>query len=635
MSKTTDFLILILRPLLWIGSKFYERELPRKIAFWVLICAPVLALAYNALSWLRYGIDIPLWDDWGFYNPGGIGSFDPRYLFHPANDTLFPVGKTLDSIAQRLLDGNSVAYQLISMLTVLGLLLLLQWKLLAARLGDRYTAACAFGLTVLMLSPCSYWGFQNIAYHHALPLVFDLAAIYIITGRKWSDRSSTPFVFILGILAGLSYISGAFSTLAMGMVVFVSGLFIQRSERRPMIVGGLALAMAGILTLIPQIWVIAFFQKGVAQASNSLALPNEKEFWLFLFGVVGKSLFPGPSSLHIIPAVLLFGAAAVAVLRFGGALFGKKLQTLSEAGTGMILTALFAAVFAYLLLVAAGRTHLRPPEVQSSFAYGTARFHFFWVTLLWPWLAAAAFKGLGRMKFAPELNPTGLLVVITTLFTVLAFVGILREESYYRRGAVPRATGVNCISSALRNGEDAVMCSQLYPVDLLRSVIYAKGVGASFVRSLPHFPIIPVGTKDPAPIFQLSRTARTDLGFRNLPEIQAGEVGYRFKAADDPMIIIKTGPPEVLRSCLLLQVVALMRVDEDDSVQVFYKPPGQKRFDGSFSQVVPVDGGGECREVVFELASANGFQEDFRFDPVMKPQRLELKELEMRCRVSR
>ncbi len=635
MSKITDFLILIIAPLLSTVGKLYAREQLRKTAFFILILAPVLALAFNALSWLRYGIDIPLWDDWGFYNPGGIGSFDLKYLFQPANDTLFPVGKTLDSIAQRLLDGNSVAYQLISMITVLGLLLFIQWRLLTACLKDRFLAACAFGFTVLMLRPDSYWGFQNIAYHHALPLVFDLSALYIITGSKWRDRLSTPVVFILGILAGLSYISGAFSTLAMGFVVFISGLFIQPLQRRPLVLGGLALTLAGILTLIPQVWVIAFYQKGVAQASNSLALPNEKEFWLFLFGVVGKSLFLRPLGLHIIPAVLLFGAAALAVLRFGKALFGKKLQTLSEAGTGIILSALFTAIFVYLILVAAGRTHLRPPDVESAFAYGFARFHFFWVTLLWPWLAAAVLKGIGRMKFTPELNPTGTLVLITTIITVLAFVGVLKKDSYYRQGVVQRAMGINCISSALRNGDETVMCTQLYPVDLFRSIVYAKGIGASFTRSLPYSPIIPVGTKDPAPLFLFSKTAHTEIGFRNLPEIQARETGYQFKAADDPMIIFKTGSPEVLKSCLLLQVVAVMKVDEVDSVQVFYKPLGQKRFSGSFSRITPVDPGSECREVVFELASASGFQEDFRFDPVMKPQRFELKDLEVRCRVSK
>ncbi len=44
------------------------------------------------------------------------------------------------------------------------------------------------------------------------------------------------------------------------------------------------------------------------------------------------------------------------------------------------------------MLVAAGRTNFRPPEMHDLleiFAHGFTRFHFFWATLIWPWVAAA------------------------------------------------------------------------------------------------------------------------------------------------------------------------------------------------------------------------------------------------------
>ena len=92
-------------------------------------------------------------------------------LFQPINYTLSPVGLALDALAQRFLDGNSVAYQLFSMVIVLGALLWLQWRLLLRALADRGLAALCFSLALLMVQPGSYCGLEHLAYPHALPLV--------------------------------------------------------------------------------------------------------------------------------------------------------------------------------------------------------------------------------------------------------------------------------------------------------------------------------------------------------------------------------------------------------------------------------------------------------------------------------
>lgn len=99
--------------------------------FWLLIALPGVAMVVNAVSLVRHGVDIPFWDDWRQYDSGDLGNLSLAYLFTPANDTLYPVGRLLDSLAVRLLDGHSVAYQLISLVAVLGGLLALQWRLLS------------------------------------------------------------------------------------------------------------------------------------------------------------------------------------------------------------------------------------------------------------------------------------------------------------------------------------------------------------------------------------------------------------------------------------------------------------------------------------------------------------------------
>jgi hypothetical protein len=162
-------------------------------------------------------LDLPFVDDWRGYHSGRMHSLDFDYLFHPVNDTLTPVGFALDALAQRYLDGNSIAYQFLSMLVVLGGLLLLQWKLLLMTLNDRFFASICFSFTLLMLQPDSYWGQQNMAYHQALPILFLFCTFYILLHTSIKVYFRIPAITVFGILSGLSYISGAFATLVVGL----------------------------------------------------------------------------------------------------------------------------------------------------------------------------------------------------------------------------------------------------------------------------------------------------------------------------------------------------------------------------------------------------------------------------------
>ncbi len=183
----------------------------------VLVGLPVLSLALAALAWLRYGIDLPWFDDWRGYAAGTIDSLELDYLFQPMNDTMSPVGLALDALAQRFLDGNSVAYQFLSMVTVLGSLLVLQWKLLSRVMDSRLQVAVCFLFTILMLQPDSYWGLENLAYYQALPLVFILCAMLLMSGPVPGSGWRGPAAGLLGLLAGFAYISGAFGAFAVGV----------------------------------------------------------------------------------------------------------------------------------------------------------------------------------------------------------------------------------------------------------------------------------------------------------------------------------------------------------------------------------------------------------------------------------
>lgn len=196
----------------------------------LLLLVPVAALAYMAVTFLSLAVDIPMVDDWRSYDSGEIGSFSLEYLFRPANDTMYPVGKFLDALAQHALNGNSVAYKFLSMLTVLGTILWLQWRLLSSVFDDRFVAACSFTASLLMLQPASYWGGSNLAYHQAIPLICLLASLNMIVAVEGSMKLKMPMLFCLGLVSGFTYISGAFSTLAVAAVLLVIGTMVARQR---------------------------------------------------------------------------------------------------------------------------------------------------------------------------------------------------------------------------------------------------------------------------------------------------------------------------------------------------------------------------------------------------------------------
>ena len=242
----------------------------------LLVLAPLLSLGLNALAWLSYGIDLPYADDWRTYQDGNAYSLALGDLFTPANDTLFPVGRFLDVLAMRWLAGNSVAYQFLSMLAVLGGLLFLQWRLLLSALNDRVLAAAAFGLTLFMLQPESYWGMQNLAYHQAIPLLCLLASLWIVT-TPLRSLLAVPILLCLGLVSGLSYISGAFAMLTLSGVVLVFAA-VSPVQRRSYAVSGVALLVAGVVTTTAQIWVIVLAQHGQISAKVPWARPDEMDF---------------------------------------------------------------------------------------------------------------------------------------------------------------------------------------------------------------------------------------------------------------------------------------------------------------------------------------------------------------------
>lgn len=603
----------------------------RKAALLVLIGLPWMSLGLNAVGWLLFGTDLPFYDDWRAYSTGQIDSLSPSYLFIAINDTLAPVGYALDALAQRWLNGNSVAYQLLSMIGVLGALLLFQWKLLQLALEDRLQAAGCFVFTLLMLQPGSYWGRENLAYHQALPLVFLFGSIWVIAFSGWRRVWRLPATFALGFAAGMTYVSGAFGGLAAAIGIgAVAILGLPRGRRGHVLEGAFALGAAGVAAAVTQfvVGVLPTFSNG-QRAAVPLAFPYERDFWLFYLGKIGRSLLL-PEGLPLISmmAALLACGVGLAVL----VLLLRRLRADPAGPWGpvtVVYGALASTLLVYLALVAAGRTNLREPEIQSAadvFALGFTRFHFFWVTLIWPWVAA----GIVMLARGRRIRWTRTAIVAWPLCAagigLMLAGGALAHFKSHEIESSSRKETLTCLMTQLQQGE-GIDCPEFNMPDLTPAYIYARRIGASFVR---YFPILPInlGVNDPAPWFRLSRD-EAHIHTRRLAVASEGV----YVAGDDAQILFKTGMKDEMANCVMLDVRLSIAATRDDSVQVYFQPQGAVEFSEENSRNTPISASDGAKVLAFRLESERGFEDALRLDPGKKALSLRLPEMEVRCRL--
>jgi len=455
----------------------------------LLLAFPIACLCLNAIAWLIHGVDVPFWDDWRPLIQGEAGDLSLKVLFTPANDTLYPVGLLLDSLSQRYLLGNSIVYQFLSLVLVLGSLLWLQWKLLGLFIEDRLVRASVFTTTLFMLQPNSYWGLQNMAFHQALPLVGVLFILDVIYRQHWKPLLSPLLIAAAATLSGLTYISGAFAMLA-GGIALLGAAFICKDTRRSTVVGGLTLAVAGLITSIPQGWVIAVVQHGV-HTNAPMALPHQSEFWAYLLGKVGRALmlptrYPA-LSLTLTVATVLIALSCGALLVRNGWKKRSQPQTQPEAmqlrSFMGIMACVFAVVAIYLAMVAAGRTNLRDPAAVALldiYKAGFPRFHFFWVTIAWPWLLAGLLLLL--RPYLKTRKPVILLALLIVGYSICA--GAFSHGKWYADATEQRVRGMECLGTRLEQ-RAPLTCETLYPgTDLAPALRNAERLGASFSRTL-------------------------------------------------------------------------------------------------------------------------------------------------------
>ena len=190
--------------------------------------------------------DLPIADDWREYLERQVEFVDLATLFKPVNDTLYPVGQILDVAAHYALGGNSVVYQFLSMVVVLGL-----------PVGDAVGAPAA--------------GFPRpVAHSHRVRSLLPDATKSYVLGRPECGLSSVTAArrhpggtvlalrpakvswwaaargVTLGFLAGMTYVSGAFGALAAGGTITRRARSTRQTSHAAVLRVGAGLAFAGV-----------------------------------------------------------------------------------------------------------------------------------------------------------------------------------------------------------------------------------------------------------------------------------------------------------------------------------------------------------------------------------------------------
>lgn len=604
---------------------------------YILIGLPILSLVVNAITWLKYGLNLPYADDWRQYADGGMGRLDLPYLMTSANDTLSPVGLSLDSLAVRYLSGNGIAYQFLSMVLVLGSLTYLQWRLICFCTDNKIIRALSFSLTLLMLQPDNYWGLQNLAYHQAIPLVCLLGVLFVTFSKTWARGWVIPTLFILALISGFSYTSGAFAMLGTSLVAIAMQFFVIAADDKSRIrTTGWTLLLPSLIATAAQVWVIVGVQHGIHKKSVPMAFPWESDFWLYIMGKIARSLMlPINQPVLAFSITILLVAAIFCALGYIAFQIYKNKLDPQQTRFSFIFASLLCSILLYLFLVAAGRANFRSDSIEAPmqvFTFGFLRFHYFWVTLIWPWLA------LALLTFAHKkwLSEKKLIIFsffwLTAIILAASLTNVMRHDSFYKQIASIRTEGFKCIFNQMQNS-DKIFCPTIYPGELTKSLANARRVESTFLRSLPYLPV-PLGTNQPAPLFRLTEKTG-DIQIVNAKISAKGkDRSLEIETDSDPMLVIPTGSSHIMNRCISLEVNALITSSKTDLAQLFFTPAKEGGFSQKNSTTVPVLGNSKPQLISFTINSPSGLIDKVRFDPVTTPQSLTIHEVEVRCRAA-
>lgn len=603
----------------------------------VLILTPISSFIINIISWIEYGIDFPFADDWLGLAIAKKNDYDFSYIFRAIAGTIAPVGYTVDYLAQRFIGGNSIGYQLFSLITVLGGILFLQWRLLKTALIDNLRASICFSLCIFTLQPGSYWGAIDFAYHQALPVLFMLAALVVIFKDSRTNSGMILLVFTLGLLSGLSYISGAFASLSVGGSLWAgASILVPSAFRKSLTHKSIALFSSGIIATSVQISATIEVSK-----NTLLAFPSQSDFWLYSLGKFARALnlpINYPVLSLVIASIFLLSCFLLLVFSIAHCLPSSKFQERS-AHTSLIFISLLCMILVYVAIVASARALLRPEAIKDLldvFVFGFHRFHFFWITIVFPWYMAMAFLVYEKYstKRRPMLCATGLSLLLAILILGIP-AGLWDHASEYRNLSKIRSNGIKCFGDSIRENKE-IRCPLTAPnwfdeenPDLTPAYVYSRNIGASYVKQIPVLPLEHEALKYIEPLF-------TESNVEKVKRFHANKYGNISILQNKSTTRFKISISNSLRiaQCSLGEMHLLLHQGTRDSMSIIYNSKNSTSSNEVLSpthtEVLP---NSNLTKAIFQLESKLGFEGEIALEFLTTDSGLYLSEIAFFCRL--
>lgn len=625
--------------------KFHLQKNARDLLIILLIGVPVANFLSGVLALLVYGLDMPIFDEWRNYQHQR-GAF--YYLFKPVNDTYSPIGFFLEGLAQKYLAGNVVAHGVLSMLVMLSSFLWVQWKLLGLVFKDNLLRASVFSFCILIMQSMSYWGIESAnAYVQGIPLLACLWMIYTLLAHDPTRRSFSIIMISLGLISGLSYISGAFILIPFWLSCFIfKRIFAYDTNlvfRFKKAVNVLLIPM--LITVSIQLHALWFFG---GSHSGEMSSVLSVKFWMLIFGKIARSLalMPEYSSLLLSMVIFIFifclSLYALYLTRF-------KIEDKNKQNIIIIFLQLFLIIGGYLILIGAGRGTFGVHDGMTSldlFKFGLMRHHFFWVTPFWVWVLAFCLVIFGfstkLCRHERYLQIWSIVCITVTLF--VSQLNSFQHSLFSRYLRLTRMPLYSCLQNIYQD-QSLTGCDSFYeyPKDVegakkfveekVKALNFAKSFGSTFFDfvNLPKTAGIKPFASDTL-LFASDADFKKNMQWHHV-NIEKKNTGIQVKlneSPSDPYVDIVFNSVK-LESCQKIQVSVKQANSEHNFGQLFYKPRGNTDFTVQNSQIANATKGDSI--MTFIIESAAGFEPLIRLNPLGNKQAVILYKLEAYCLV--
>jgi hypothetical protein len=315
------------------------------------VCAALASACAPAWLILRYGVDVPYWDQWEtvfFFEKLARGSLTAADLFAQQNEyrQFFP---NLLFVALGRLTNWNVKYEMLASLLLACLVAWGVWRLGARTFGDTLRRGLLFlTASLLIFSPIQFenWLF-GVQVVYFVPVACVVAGLCVAYSEKFETRVALVVCACLSAVSTFSSANGVLCWLVLPLVLLAARPRARASVRLwlPPWCAGVALCVALYLQ---------GYRSPASHPSTSEALRHPLDALAYFVALLGGPLAVGPRSLAVVVAVVV-GTCALAAYVFACAYLFKFRADAELVRRSTAWAALGAYSLGTAALVTAGR----------------------------------------------------------------------------------------------------------------------------------------------------------------------------------------------------------------------------------------------------------------------------------------